>query len=91
MRVLIVTPELTPYSGTTPMGDACWALPKALKTLGHDVTVLSPLYGFVDPSKHSLGRRLRKIEVTLGDGPTAFTLYDARTAAGVELMFLGHE
>ncbi len=91
MRVLFVTPELTPYSGVTPMGDACWALPKALRGLGHDVTVLSPLYGFIDPLKHSLGRRLRKVEVTLGDGPSQFTVYDARTPAGVDLQFLGHE
>ncbi|MBX3276210.1 MAG: glycogen synthase [Sandaracinaceae bacterium] len=91
MRVLFVTPELSPYSGVTPMGEASWALPKALEGLGHEVTVLSPLYGFVDPMKHTLARRLRKVEVTLGEGPLAFTVFDTRSAAGVDLQFLGQE
>jgi starch synthase len=91
MRLLFVTPEVTPYSGTTPTGDACWALPKALKARGHEVTVLSPLYGFIDPSARSLARRLRKIPITLGEEKHSFEVYDARTAAGVDLLFLGHE
>jgi len=91
MRLLFVTPELTPYSGSTPIGDACGALPKALRGRGHEVTVLSPLYGFIDPVDSSLARRLRKVEVELGSGSSAFTVFDARTAAGVDLLFLGHE
>jgi len=91
MRLLFVTPELTPYSGSTPIGDACGALPKALRGRGHEVTVLSPLYGFIDPVDSSLARRLRKVEVELGGGKSAFTVFDARTAAGVDLLFLRHE
>jgi starch synthase len=91
MRILFVTPEVTPYSGATPAGDACWALPKALKARGHEVTILSPLYGFVDPTARSLARRLRKVQVTLGEEKIAFEVYDARTAAGVDLLFLGQE
>ncbi len=91
MRLLFVTPELTPYSGATPIGDACWALSKALRGLGHEITILSPLYGFVDPTSHALARRLRKVNVELGDGTTSFTVFDARTAAGVDLLFLSHE
>ena len=91
MRLLIITPELPPYSSATPIGDACWALPKALRGRGHDVTVLSPLYGFVDHSAHALARRLRKVEVELTDGPTSFHVYDTRTAAGVDLMMLAHD
>lgn len=66
-------------------------MPKALKGRGHEVTVLSPLYGFIDPAAKHLARRLRKVEVELGDERTAFQVYDARTAAGVDVMFLGHE
>jgi len=91
MRLLFVTPELTPYSGATPIGDACWALSKALRGLGHEITILSPLYGFVDPTSHALARRLRKVDVELGDGATSFTVFDARTAAGVDMLLLGHE
>ncbi len=92
MRLLFVTPEVTHYSGAGSTGDACWALPKALKGRGHDVTILSPLYGFMDPAARGLARRLRKVKVQLGaDRSYAFEVYDARTAAGVDLLFLGHE
>lgn len=91
MRVLFVTPEVTPYSGASPVGDACWALPKALKGRGHDVTIVAPLYGFIDPASRSLARRLRKVTVSLGDERCAFEVYDARTPAGIDVMFLGHE
>ena len=91
MRLLFVTPEVTPYSGASPVGDACWALPKALKGRGHEVTILAPLYGFIDPASRALARRLRKVTVSLGDEKCAFEVYDARTPAGIEVMFLGHE
>lgn len=91
MRLLFVTPELTPYSGSSPTADMCWALPKAMRGRGHEVTILSPLYGFIDPVSRGLARRLRKVEVELGSGPTSFTVYDTRSAAGVDLLFLGHE
>lgn len=91
MRLLFVTPELTPYSRVTPTGDVAAALPKALRGRGHDVTVLTPLYGFIDANARGLGRRLKKIEADLGDATLPFSLYDARTAAGVDLAFLGQE
>ncbi len=91
MRLLFVTPELTPYSGTSPLGDACWALPKALRARGHEVTILSPLYGFIDPAARGLARRLRKVSAQLGEERVAFEVYDARTAAGIDVVFLGHE
>lgn len=91
MRLLFVTPELTPYTDPSPTGDMCAALPKALRSRGHEVTILSPLYGFIDAEARGLARRLRKVEVELGSGPTSFTVYDSRSAAGVELLFLGHD
>ncbi len=91
MRLLFVTPEVSPHSGTTPTGDACAALAKALKGRGHEVVVLSPLYGFVDAAGRGLARRLRKVEVDLAGEKTAFQVFDGRTAAGVDLLFLGHE
>jgi len=96
MRYLFVTPEVSPYSapeggGSTPTGDACAALAKALKGRGHEVVVLSPLYGFVDAAGRGLARRLRKVEVELDGEKTPFQVYDGRTAAGIDLLFLGHE
>lgn len=91
MEILFVTSEIAPYSKATGLSEVCSALPKALRGLGHKVTVLSPLYSHIDPAARSLARRLMKIEVTLGGQKVACELYDGRTSGGVDLLFLGHE
>jgi starch synthase len=91
MRILFVTPELAPFSAMTPAADACAALPKALKGLGHEVTVLTPLWGFIDPEARGLARRLKKVSASVGGKEESFALYDTHTAAGLTLQFLGHD
>jgi starch synthase len=91
MEILFVTSEVAPFSKATGLADVCGALPKALRGLGHKVTVLSPLYPHIDPAARSLARRLMKIEVQLGGKKVACELYDGRTPGGVDLLFLGHE
>ena len=91
MEILFVTSEIAPYSKVGGLGDVCSALPKALRGLGHNVTVLSPLYSDIDPMAKSLARRLIKIEVQLNGRSYNCELYDGRTTAGVELLFLGQE
>lgn len=91
MEILFVTSEVAPFSKATGLADVCGALPKALRSLGHKVTVLSPLYSHIDPAARSLARRLMKIEVQLGGKKVACELYDGRTPGGVDLLFLGHE
>jgi len=91
MEILFVTSEVAPFSKATGLAEVCGALPKALRGLGHKVTVLSPLYAHIDPAARSLARRLIKIEVQLGGKKVACELYDGRTPGGVDLLFLGHE
>ncbi len=43
-KVLYVTSELRPYSKTGGLADVSSALPKALSSIGIDVTVISPFY-----------------------------------------------
>ena len=47
MKVLMISPEITPYSKTGGLGDAVAALTKAVAERGHDVRVFTPLYGSV--------------------------------------------
>ncbi|MGE0788015.1 MAG: glycogen synthase [Sandaracinaceae bacterium] len=91
MRLLFVTPEIAPYSSATPTAARCGGLPKALRGRGHEVTVVSPLYGSIDANARGLGRRLRKIEGRADGESFSFALYDTRTAAGVTLLFLAQE
>lgn len=47
MRILHLTPEIAPWSKAGGLGDATAALTKAVAALGHDVRVVTPLYGSV--------------------------------------------
>lgn len=90
VEILIVTPEIAPYSGRTELGALAAALPKGLRGLEHHVVALSPLYGCVDPGAHSLARRLTTLEITLDGETQACVLYDGRTTGGIDLLFIGH-
>lgn len=90
MEILIVTPEITPYSGRTDLGALAAALPKGLRGLEHHVVVLSPLYACVDPTVHSLARRLSTLDITLDGEVQSCAIYDGRTTGGIDLLFIGH-
>jgi starch synthase len=90
VEILLITPEIAPYSRSGELGDVCAALPKALRSLGHKVTVISPLWAGIDPTARGLARRLSNVEVDLGTQRYACTLHDGRTTGGVELVFVGH-
>jgi starch synthase len=81
VRVLFVSSEVTPYSKTGGLGDVSSALPACLQTMGHDVTVITPLYRMVRESGHRLHHVYNRI-VVRAMGGAAFDAYladDGRT------------
>jgi starch synthase len=93
VEILFVTTELAPYSvrvRAPEVGETAASLPKALRGLGHRVTVVSPLYKSIDPAARSLARRLSTVSVEVRGRTYTCTLYDGRTTGGVDLIFLGH-
>jgi starch synthase len=91
MDIALVTPEIAPYSRWTSADEASAALPKALRGLGHKVTVISPLWASIDTAARHLGRRLVKIEVDAAGTRHALALFDGRSTGGVELQFLSED
>ncbi|MCG8557077.1 MAG: glycogen synthase [Proteobacteria bacterium] len=90
MQILFVASELAPHSASGETAQVVAALAKALRALGHGVTVLSPLYRNVDAAGRSLARRLTNLRLKLGEAEYTCELYDGRTAGGVDLLFVGH-
>lgn len=88
VEVAFVAPEITPYSPQGPIGDACAALSKALRSVGHKVVVISPLWATIEPTARGLARRLSGVEVALGGQRHACSIFDGRTTGGVELVFV---
>ncbi len=56
MRILFIASEVAPFSKTGGLGDVAGALPSALAERGHELAVVTPRYGFVDPAAHALER-----------------------------------
>ncbi|MGC8658736.1 MAG: glycogen synthase, partial [Desulfomonilaceae bacterium] len=65
MRVLMVTPEVTPFAQTGGLGEVLSALPSELASLGVEVDVLMPKYRGIDPDKFEISKLDTTIEITL--------------------------
>ncbi len=79
LRILLVSPEVVPFAKTGGLADVSGALPKRLKTFGHDIRILLPKYRVIRDRKHSLRevKRLSEIPVMLGDQQELFALRSA--------------
>lgn len=87
MEIVFVSSEVVPFSKVGGLADVSAALPKALRALGHKVTVVSLLYGSIDTS--GLARRLTKVKVPLAGETVALDVYEARLPSGVTVVLLG--
>ncbi|HEY3235979.1 MAG TPA: glycogen/starch synthase [Polyangiaceae bacterium] len=85
MEVLMVSAELAPYARASEAADAVLGLSKALRQLGHDVTVVMPSYAGFQASGLLLARRLTPL-VLPGGGEVS--LLDGRLPSGVRLVLL---
>lgn len=92
MRIAFLSSEITPYSKTGGLADVSGALPPALAALGHEVTVISPLFRCVRECGAELMPAIRGIRVPVGAGDRAEPLdaWRAPRHDEVELYFLAH-
>ena len=66
IKVLLVSSEVAPFSKTGGLADVSGSLPGALKNLGCDVRVATPLYKMVRESGCTLKRLLQDLKVKIG-------------------------
>lgn len=90
MDIVFCTAAIAPFRETPYAARSAAACAKALRQLGHRVTVVAPLLSDIDPTARHLARRLQRIEVEVGDTYTHFAIYEGKTSGGVDLVFLGH-
>ncbi len=92
MDILFVATELAPMVKVGGLGDVTFALSKALRLLGHKVTILLPRFPAFEAAGVMLARRLTPMRLpgAPGAAPTEVTLYDGRLGSAVELVLIDH-
>lgn len=92
MKILHITPEIAPWSKAGGLGDATAALAKALAALGHEIRVVTPLYGSV-PGREQMGTLLPALKVDVAGDPAkaACRVRKLTLAPQAEIWFVEHE
>ena len=66
LKIVHIASEVAPFSKTGGLGDVARSLPKALKRLGHEVFIITPLYGrVIDKKKYGLKLILENVNLRL--------------------------
>jgi starch synthase len=86
MEITFVTTELAPFVKVGGLADVSSALPKALRALGHTVTIVMPRFAALEKHGLLLARRLTPLKFSLGEHAFEATLLDGRLASQVDLV-----
>jgi len=88
MNILYLASEVAPFSKTGGLADVAGALPATLASLGHQVTVVTPLYREVrDDRIRPLDLQIR---LRFPFGTQSGRLHSAQVAPGHQVVFLEH-
>ncbi|MEJ7730952.1 MAG: glycogen synthase GlgA [Polyangiaceae bacterium] len=89
MDILFVASELAPMVKVGGLADVVGALGKALRLLGHNVTIALPRFPGLEASGAMMARRLTPLSIDMGAGPAVeVTVFDGRLGSGVSLLVL---
>jgi starch synthase len=90
MEILYVSTELAPFVKVGGLADVAAALPKALRGLGHKVTLVLPRFPAFEEGGLLVARRLTPIKLPAvpGGKPIDVTVFDGRLASQVDLVLI---
>lgn len=91
MRIVMIAAEISPFADENGLGHEVAELAASLAARGHELHAIVPLPPGADAEAHSLAKRLRPIQISLGDRDWSFARFDGRTPTGVEVHLLGGE
>jgi starch synthase len=75
LNILLLSAEVVPFAKTGGLADVAGALPKALKSLGHDVRVAMPRYGRIGIEQFGLTKLTDPYHVPLDSEAEDATLF----------------
>lgn len=92
LSIAIITAEVAPFSKLGGQADVAFALPKHLRTLGHEVSVVTPLYKFI-AQRHPELVHLGDTVITVGkkEYPVRFLRGQLSEQVPVPVYFVSQE
>jgi starch synthase len=90
MDLLFVSPSALPFPVEAGPAEASTALAKALKNLGHTVTMLAPLPEDAETAFGTLSRRLDALVLDVGGSRESVHVFDARSPGGIDYVLIDH-
>jgi starch synthase len=67
LKILYLSAEVVPFVKTGGLADVAGALPKAIRSLGHDIRVAMPRYGRIEPERFGLTRAVESLSVCMDE------------------------
>ncbi|MBI3329287.1 MAG: glycogen synthase GlgA [Nitrospinae bacterium] len=90
MNIVIAASEVAPFAKTGGLADVVGALPKALATLGHQVSVIMPRYPMVERAVRSLEKVHEGLDVPMGPHMERGAIWSAKLAPKIPVYFVEH-
>ena len=97
LDVLFVASEVEPFAKTGSIAELAANLPKWIKTMGHEIRVMLPGYGFINERRFHLHRllRMKDIPIPMGVSPNELAYvkssYLATDNKKVQVYFLSND
>ncbi|MCX6798243.1 MAG: glycogen/starch synthase [Candidatus Falkowbacteria bacterium] len=90
LKIIHIASEVAPYSKTGGLADVARSLPKALNRLGHEVRIITPLYGqVIDKKKNNLRLLFKDVTVVLNSAEAIKVNYwQAYLMPGLPVYFI---
>jgi starch synthase len=89
--VFFISPEVAPFAKTGGLADVAGSLPSALHSLGVEVAVALPFYRLIKEEKLSIGEKIPKLEVPLGEEVLPCKVFETKTAEGIPVYLFDRE
>src|SRR5690349_21537452 len=91
LHVLITSAEMVPFAKTGGLADVVGALPKALANLGHDVRVVIPRYGRIDPARFNMTEVVPPFPVPMDHNSESVSIMETDVVPGVKVYLVNNE
>src|SRR6202011_5265678 len=88
LKILILAAEIVPFVKVGGLADVVGALPKALQALGHDVRLVMPRYGQIDPERFGLSTVLEGLTVDMANFRESVSVRQGSIGEGIPVYMI---